>query len=141
MNGNDLNNGDDKQHSEDEGTWSNFPILCRKFNRRKPVWRNGCPNQKQWDYRLEARLYANFDIISNDLNNFKKFTMNNAVEQFTNELRGENAKLKKENECLIDRLITVSYTVGDLNTKIKDLENEKASLVATLRLFMMNIVM
>ena len=66
--------------------------------------------------------------------------MNNAVEQFTNELRGENAKLKKENECLIDRLITVSYTVGDLNTKIKDLENEKASLVATLRLFMMNIV-
>ena len=135
MNGNDLNNGDDKQHSEDEGTGmiNDQTSPSCVGNSIEERFDEMDAQIRSLETILEARLYANFDIISNDLNDFKMFTMNNAVEQFTNELQRKNDNLKKENECLTERLTTVSYIVAHLNTK-KDLEYEKASLVTTIKI-------
>lgn len=59
---------------------------------------------------------------------------NDLTSQCFNSLQQENLKLKKENEILRDRLNTVSYVVSDLNTKIKDGENEKSSLITVIKL-------
>ena len=65
--------------------------------------------------------------IANDLNNLKKYCLNNEVEGM-NILRQENASLKVENEALKDSLYTAKFALFDLNTKVKNLEHEKASL-------------
>ena len=44
----------------------------------------------------------------------------------------ENAKLKEENEALRERVQNLGYTMSDLNTKFKDLENEKMSLTTVI---------
>ena len=49
-----------------------------------------------------------------------------------NILRQENASLKVENEALKDSLYTAKFALSDLNSKVKDLEHEKASLTTTL---------
>ncbi|CAB4031447.1 Scavenger receptor cysteine-rich type 1 M130, partial [Paramuricea clavata] len=50
-----------------------------------------------------------------------------------NILRQENASLKVENEALKDSLYTAKFALSDLNTKVEDLEHEKASLTTTLK--------
>ena len=47
-----------------------------------------------------------------------------------NELQSENLLLKQENEALNERITNISYTRSDLNTKVKNCENKKFSLVA-----------
>jgi predicted nuclease with TOPRIM domain len=51
-----------------------------------------------------------------------------------NILRQVNASLKVENEALKDSLYTAKFSLSDLNTKVKDLEHEKASLTTTLKI-------
>jgi peptidoglycan hydrolase CwlO-like protein len=46
----------------------------------------------------------------------------------------ENAKLKEENEALGERVQNLGYTMSDLNTKFKDLENEKMSLITVINI-------
>ena len=50
-------------------------------------------------------------------------------------LRREDETLKKENVQYLERMNNLSYIVSDLNTKIKILEEEKASLVTSVRFF------
>ncbi|CAB3999303.1 ---NA--- [Paramuricea clavata] len=45
-----------------------------------------------------------------------------------------HGKLRIDNDSLKDRLNSVSYVVYDLNTKIKDIESEKLSLVTAIKL-------
>ena len=71
--------------------------------------------------------------IANDLNNLKKYCLNNEVEDM-NILRQENASLKVENKALKDSLYAAKFALSDLNTKVKDLEHEKASLTTTLKI-------
>ncbi len=42
--------------------------------------------------------------------------------------------IKTENEALKDSLYTAKFALSDLNTKVKDLEHEKASLTTTLKI-------
>ena len=49
-------------------------------------------------------------------------------------IRLENANLKEENAKCSERMNNVAYIVSDLNTKIKVLEEEKASLITAVRL-------
>ena len=76
---------------------------------------------------LESKFLDKTLSIANDLNNLKKYCLNNEVEGM-NILRQENASLKVENEALKDSLYTAKFALSDLNTKVKDLEHEKASL-------------
>ena len=45
-----------------------------------------------------------------------------------------NKELKEENRLLAERATNVSYVMSDLNTKLKDLENEKASLLTVIKI-------
>ena len=50
-------------------------------------------------------------------------------------MRKEENKLhKEENRLLAERATNVSYVMSDLNTKLKDLENEKASLLTVIKI-------
>ena len=49
-------------------------------------------------------------------------------------LEERNHKLEKENEILNDKFMASSCIISDLNTKIKDLETDKMSLVASIKL-------
>jgi predicted nuclease with TOPRIM domain len=49
-------------------------------------------------------------------------------------LRHENMQLMCENDSLKERFNNCSYIVSDLNTKIKNIEDEKLSLVTALKL-------
>ncbi len=51
-------------------------------------------------------------------------------------LKQENIQLRIDNDSLKDRLNSVSYVVSDLNTKIKDIECEKLSLVTAIKLLL-----
>jgi regulator of replication initiation timing len=82
---------------------------------------------------LESKFLDKMLSIANDLNYLKKYCFNNEVEGM-NILRQENASLKVENEALKDSLYTAKFPLSDLNTKVKDLEHEKASLTTTLKI-------
>ena len=71
---------------------------------------------------------------ANHDNDQKSCVTNDLVQQCLTMLQRENSQLKKENEALRDRINTVSYVVADLNTKIKDVESEKSSLLAAIKL-------
>ncbi|CAB4037565.1 Hypothetical predicted protein [Paramuricea clavata] len=86
---------------------------------------------------LESKFLDKTLSIANDLNNLKKYCLNNEVEGM-NILRQENASLKVENEALKDSLYTAKFALSDLNTKVKDLEHEKASLTTTLKILYMD---
>ena len=53
-----------------------------------------------------------------------------AVGSGINGLQQENASLKAENVALKDRLEITNFALSDLNTKAKDLENDKACLTS-----------
>ena len=55
-------------------------------------------------------------------------------EQQINMLEERNRKLERENETLNDKFMASSCIISDLNTKIKDLENDKVSLMTTIEL-------
>ena len=50
-------------------------------------------------------------------------------------LEEANFKFKRENESLTQKFIASTCVVSDLNTKNKDLENDKLSLLTTIKLF------
>ena len=60
--------------------------------------------------------------------------INNVYEQQINMHEERNRKLERENETLNDKFIASSCIISDLNTKIKDLENDKVSLMTAIKL-------
>ena len=71
--------------------------------------------------------------MPNDLNNLKEHCYENNS-GYINGLRHENISLKEENKTLKDKLETTRFASVDLNTKVKDLENEKACLITSLKI-------
>ena len=69
-----------------------------------------------------------------ELLELKSQTINNVYEQRIDMLEERNHKLERENETLNDKFIASSCIISDLNTKIKDLENDKASLMTAIKL-------
>ena len=82
---------------------------------------------------LESKFLDKTSSLANDLNNLKEHCLKNNS-GYINGLRHENISLKEENKSLKDRLETTRLALADLNTKAKDLENEKACLIASLKI-------
>ena len=59
----------------------------------------------------------------------KSRTINSIYEQRIEMLEERNCKLEKDNEVLAGKFMASSRIISDSNTKIKDLENDKMSLV------------
>ena len=82
---------------------------------------------------LESKFLDKTLSLANDLNNLKQHRLEN-YSGHINGLRHENISLKEENKTLKDRLETTRFALADLNTKVKDLENEKACLITSLKI-------
>ena len=82
---------------------------------------------------LEAKILDKTLSLTNDLNNLKKYCLDNSTE-YVNSLRHENASLKDENRALKDSLAISKFALSDLNTKVKELENEKSCLTTSLKI-------
>ena len=82
---------------------------------------------------LESKFLDKTLSLANDLNNLKEHCLENNS-GYINGLRYENISLKEENKTLKDRLETTRFAFADLNTKVKDLENEKACLITSLKI-------
>lgn len=83
--------------------------------------------------QLEKELVDKTSKLANDLNNLKKYCLDSGAD-YMSTLRQENLSLKEENQALKDSLFTAKFALSDLNSKIKELENEKASLTTTLKI-------
>ena len=75
---------------------------------------------------LESKFLDRTLSLANYLNNLKEHCLENNG-GYINGLRHENKTLK-------DRLETTRFALADLNTKVKDLENEKACLITSLKI-------
>ena len=61
-------------------------------------------------------------------------------DEYLNYLLKTIKELKEENNLLAERATNVSYVMTDLNTKLKDLENEKASLLTVIKILQLEQV-
>ena len=82
---------------------------------------------------LESKFLDKTLSLANDLNNLKEHCFENNS-GYINGLRHENTSLKEENKTLKDRLETTRFALANLNTKVKDLENEEARLITSLKM-------
>ena len=86
---------------------------------------------------LTKEFHANLSIVNKTLLEHS-IKLNNFIPQDSerelNALRKENSELKKENSCLRERINNLSYVLADLQDKVKYAEEEKSSLVTTIRL-------
>ena len=90
---------------------------------------------------LEERMNENLSGISKTLNGLR--AKEDLKMEFSREYIGciqrENVKLKHDNETLRERAENLSYIASDLNTKVKQLENEKECLITALGLLKSNL--
>ncbi|CAB4018992.1 Hypothetical predicted protein, partial [Paramuricea clavata] len=82
---------------------------------------------------IEEKLNVKISDVLDDLNELKARS-EPVSERLVNALLEENTKLKKDNDVLSGRLNNSLLVVSDLNTRIKDIENEKCSLITAIRL-------
>ena len=83
---------------------------------------------------IENKLLNKVNFVMDELLELKNQAINNVYEQRINMLEERNRKLERENETLNDKFIASSCIISDLNTKIKDLENDKMSLMTAIKL-------
>ena len=72
-----------------------------------------------------------FDALISEIANLKQLI---PPDQCISSLQAEIVNLKTENNDLRERNTNISYIMSDLRTKIKDVENEKRSLITALKL-------
>ena len=86
---------------------------------------------------LTKEFHANLSIVNKTLLEHS-IKLNNFIPQDSERelhaLRKEYLELKKENSCLKERINNLSYVLADLQDKAKHAEEEKNSLVTTIRL-------
>ena len=86
---------------------------------------------------MTKEFHANLSIVNKTLLEHS-IKLNNFIPQDSerelNALRKENLELKKENSCLREQINNLSYVLADLQDKAKHAEEEKNSLVTTIRL-------
>ena len=76
--------------------------------------------------------------ISNEVNNIRTNTIRSEQTDTTNNLKREIDELKNENLELRQRNATITYVMADLQTKVKDIENEKNSLITAIKLIQLD---
>ena len=86
---------------------------------------------------ITKEFNGSFEIVNNKLqeysNELKKFITQDS-ESKLQALRKENLELKKENGSLTERINNLSYILADLQDKVKNAQEEKASLITSIRL-------
>ena len=82
---------------------------------------------------IEEKFNVKISDVLDDLNELKARS-ESVSERLVNVLLEENTKLKKDNDVLSGRLNNSLLVISDLNTRIKDIENEKLSLITAIRL-------
>ena len=105
-----------------------------------PTCDSTCSNLEQ--YLLINDLMSKFmqriddkvEGISQEVNNLKANTSQPERIDLINNLKREIDELKNENLELRQRNATISYAMADLQTKVKDTENEKNSLITAIKL-------
>ena len=81
---------------------------------------------------VESQMNQKIEALAYEIQKLKD--NKDATTLHTEYFHTENAKLKKENEALRERVQNLGYTMSDLNTKFKDLENEKMSLITVINI-------
>jgi cell division protein FtsB len=82
--------------------------------------------------RVESQINQKIEALAYEIQKLKD--NKDATTLHTEYVHTENAKLKKENEALRERVQNLGYTMSDLNTKFKDQENEKMSLITVINI-------
>jgi len=79
-------------------------------------------------------LKSESEIQRKEILNLKHRDACQCLKDQVESLKKDNQKLVEENEQLCDRNANLSYIMSDLNTKVKEVENEKQSLVTALKI-------
>ena len=84
---------------------------------------------------LEGRFEEEINEMKIEVNKLKSHERlsGELSREFVDNLISENARLKAENSSLRERGENLSYIASDLNTKVKDLQNERDSLVSAIK--------
>ena len=83
--------------------------------------------------QLENKMEMKFEVLFNDMKTLK------ATTELTSEIRAartlnEKLKFEEENYVLKEKVNNQSYLISDLSAKVKDLENERSSLLTVVRI-------
>ena len=83
--------------------------------------------------QLENKMEAKFEELANDMRSLK------ATTELSGEIRNahnlnEALKLEDENCNLKEKINNQSYLISELSAKVKDLENERSSLLTVIRI-------
>ena len=79
-------------------------------------------------------LKSESEIQRKEILNLKHRDACQCLKDQVESLKKDNQKLVEENEQLRERNTNLSYIMSDLNTKVKEVENEKQSLVTALKI-------
>ena len=79
-------------------------------------------------------LKSESEIQRREILNLKHRDACQCMKDQVESLKKDNQKLVEENEQLRERNTNLSYIISDLNTKVKEVENEKQSLVTALKI-------
>ena len=100
-----------------------------------------CSDKSNLNFKSKLEIFAEninakIEALVIDVNNLKEKKAPNilALYDVTTKLKTENLKLSKENEELKERNMNMSFIMSDLNTKVKDLEEERKSLIIAIKL-------
>ena len=101
-------------------------------------------SMKSFDFRLnqsisrikeiEDKFDCKVNFILDELCELKSKTISSVYEQRISILEERNRKLEEENVLLTNKFLASSCIISDLNSKVKDLENDKLSLVTAIKL-------
>ena len=89
---------------------------------------------------VQQQMFHKFNYLCNEINQSKakaedqpSAVHKSKSDEYLSYLLRTNKELK-ENKLPAKRATNVSYVMSDLNTKLKDLENEKASLLTVIKI-------
>ena len=88
--------------------------------------------------KFMQRIDDKVEGISNEVNNIRTNTIRSEQTDTINNLKREIDELKNENLELRQRNATITYVMADLQTKVKDIENEKNSLITAIKLIQLD---
>ena len=82
--------------------------------------------------KLDNEANTKIDELRKKINSLKEAesTSQSNSADYISSLKRQNEELTKENKELQERINNLSYILADLNTKVKDTENENMSLIA-----------
>ena len=83
---------------------------------------------------IEDKFDCKVNFILDELCELKSKTISSVYEQRISILEKRNRKLEEENVLLTNKFSASSCIISDLNSKIKDLENDTLSLVTAIKL-------